>query len=257
MDKLGDDRDGFGAQPDAPRNPSLIALLEDLKRGDPSIGVHRTIATYRIQLDTANGLASVHEEMARTSLDADVQWLQVFAGVVAFTRFCAFFEVQEATDGLVALSQMNAQPDNEWATLDDAVELDDPGMTLDVEICIGEPSGEVGGFIRLDPESAETPRTKTDLLMVFRDWLFEQRHGQIPRVARGGLNVLGFAAATGLINASTINDQLMAPLRVMQVLEREGLVYPHLGDEPLPSLDGSFAEDEGWTLMDIGLGGLS
>lgn len=256
MNERRDDRNGLGPTSAAPGNPELLAELQDLENGDPSIGEHRRVATYTIQLDAENGLASVHEDMERTSRDGDVQWLQVFAGVIAVMRFSAFFEAREATEAVMALSHANTQPDSDWVLVADADELREPTSTLEVEICVGEPSGLEGAFIRLDAESAKAPRTKTDLLLVFRGWLLEQRNGQIPRVARSGLNVLCFAAATDLLDASTLNDQLVAPLRVMQVLEREGFVYPHLGDDPLPNMDGSDGEDERWSEVTVGFGGM-
>lgn len=249
---------GFGPNPNPPGNPELLNELNELRDGDPTIGGNQSLARFTVDISRDFGLASVSTEWSGSPNPDRRAWLATFAGIVCSVRFAAFFEAREANSAVVAVAHQSVQLDREYRSTDvefpseDGVPFAD--LRLEVELQRGLPSGIENGFIKLTVPDGMNPRFATDAALVLREHLCGQSIGTIPGVARAGYNVIADAAYEGFFDAASLSDQLTAPLLAMRVLEREGLVWPYLGDEPIMGMDCKDVDTSRWDEISVGMG---
>ncbi|MGB0872457.1 MAG: hypothetical protein ACPGWS_09465 [Solirubrobacterales bacterium] len=235
-------------------NPELLQKLRDLRHGDPGVGDYERLAEITVRLDLSSSSAQISERWIGEQSPERKQWLSVYAGIITCVRFAAFFQPEHANPIVVALTHAAVEASRTWALVPVGSEPFETDIELVVELVHARPAGLEGDFLSVRmPEDLE-PRDAIDAAVVLRDHLCGTRSGPIPGVATAGYNVIGSAATNRLFDATSIEDQIVAPLLAMQVLERSGLVWPIIGLEPLVGMDGKAIDTSDWDQIQLGYG---
>ncbi len=235
-------------------NPELLQKLHELRHGDPSVGDYEVIAEITVRLDLGSSLAQVSEGWIGEPSPERKQWLSVYAGIITCVRFAAFFEPEHANPIVVALTHAAVEASRDWELVPVGSEPFETDIALVVELVHARPAGLEGGFLSVRMPEGLEPRDAIDAAVILRDHLCGTRNGPIPGVATAGYNVIGSAATNGLFDAAAIEDQIVAPLLAMQVLERNGLVWPIIGLEPLLGMNGKTIDTTDWDQIQLGYG---